>query len=235
MRGQIWETRPLEFWAKAKELRAGWQKSIESKDLVVGQGNTYFVDWQAAFPAIKIIEDNPAGAMIANKNPPFARNAGWQAKSGAGAARFAATRTTAGAPQFLGCDDNGNPIPPESSSALPMRVRPAIPARAAGQGFFPVPQWMADQTIYFGPYDAERNASMMEHKCLVHPRQINDIERVFGQKFDDEKLVDLIRATSERPRTMPLEISILMATTKPDPPLGQRSVFRVHDRRADQD
>ena len=44
MKGQIWETRPLEFWAKAKELRAGWQKSIESKEKVVGQGNAYFVD-----------------------------------------------------------------------------------------------------------------------------------------------------------------------------------------------
>ena len=31
MKGQIWETRPLEFWEKAKELRAGWQKSIESR------------------------------------------------------------------------------------------------------------------------------------------------------------------------------------------------------------
>jgi hypothetical protein len=57
-KGQIWETRPLEFWAKAKELRAGWQKSIESKEKVVGQGNTggFGMDWSAGFPALTIIE-----------------------------------------------------------------------------------------------------------------------------------------------------------------------------------
>ena len=57
-KGQLWETRPLEFWAKAKELRAGWQKSIESKEKVVGQGNTFDLnfDWQQAFPALTVID-----------------------------------------------------------------------------------------------------------------------------------------------------------------------------------
>ncbi|MDR0468985.1 MAG: hypothetical protein LBH09_03320, partial [Peptococcaceae bacterium] len=60
-KGQLWETRPLEFWDKAKELRAGWQKSIESKEKVVGQGNTgeLLFDWTSGFPALTIIEDNP--------------------------------------------------------------------------------------------------------------------------------------------------------------------------------
>ncbi len=31
MKGQLWETRPLEFWAKAKELRAGWQDSMRAR------------------------------------------------------------------------------------------------------------------------------------------------------------------------------------------------------------
>ena len=53
MKGQLWETRPLDFWAKAKELRASWQDSMGDEHLVVGQGNTYFCDWPSAFPAFR--------------------------------------------------------------------------------------------------------------------------------------------------------------------------------------
>jgi hypothetical protein len=68
--GQIWETRPLEFWNKAKELRAGWEQSAESRENVVGQGNA---QWAAAFPAVTVIEDNPRGSTIAAKDMVFAR------------------------------------------------------------------------------------------------------------------------------------------------------------------
>ena len=50
--GQLWETRPLEFWKKAKELRASWQDT-SNDNVILGQGNVYFCDWQAAFPAIR--------------------------------------------------------------------------------------------------------------------------------------------------------------------------------------
>ena len=52
-KSQLWETKPLEFWGFAKELRAGWQKSIESKENVVGQGNAsneISFDFSRAFP-----------------------------------------------------------------------------------------------------------------------------------------------------------------------------------------
>ena len=76
-KGQLWETKPLDFWNKAKELRAGWQKSIETTEMLVGQGSTGDLkfDWTPAFPAIKIIEDNPVGSMMQYKDEPFARKA----------------------------------------------------------------------------------------------------------------------------------------------------------------
>ena len=73
MKGQLWETRPLDFWAKAKELRASWQNDMSNPDLVVGQGNTYFCDWPSAFPAFRAFEDNPNGSMISSKSSPHAR------------------------------------------------------------------------------------------------------------------------------------------------------------------
>ena len=74
MKGQLWDTKPLEFWAKAKEMRAKWEKSIDDQDMVLGQGNTGFgVDWARAFPALTVIEDNPAGSTIAHRDMEFAR------------------------------------------------------------------------------------------------------------------------------------------------------------------
>jgi hypothetical protein len=92
MKGQIWETRPLEFWAKAKELRAEWQASSGDEIKVIGQGNCYpyLIDWAACFPGIVPLEDNPGGAMIQAKDSPFARKCRWPRKPGAGAGRSAA-------------------------------------------------------------------------------------------------------------------------------------------------
>jgi hypothetical protein len=70
VKGQIWETRPLEFWNKAKELRAEWEQSAESVEKVVGQGHGA---WAGAFPALTIVEDNPRGSTIAAKDMAFAR------------------------------------------------------------------------------------------------------------------------------------------------------------------
>ena len=73
MSKQRWETKPLEVWNKAKEMRAKWQKSIDtasSERVLLAQGN---VQWSIGFPALRVIEDNPVGAMMANKSDEFAR------------------------------------------------------------------------------------------------------------------------------------------------------------------
>ncbi len=57
---------------------------------------------------------------------------------------------------------------------------------------------------------------MNEHRAYCTLRQLNDIERIFGQKFDDEKFIELIRS-SHYMREYQMQISRLMAQTKPTP------------------
>jgi hypothetical protein len=59
MKGQIYETRPLEIWAKAKELRAKWQNSISNEKGLLAHGNTGDFEWRDGFSNLTIIEDNP--------------------------------------------------------------------------------------------------------------------------------------------------------------------------------
>ncbi len=75
MKGQRWETRPLDSWAKAKEMRAKFEKAVrdsQKEHVLLAQGGMWAV-WSFAFPAIRVVEDNPLGAMMAFQSDKFAR------------------------------------------------------------------------------------------------------------------------------------------------------------------
>ena len=230
MANQLWETRPLEFWAKAKELRAGWQKSIESKEKVVGQGNcggdTSF-DWSQAFPALTIIEDNPVGAMMQNKSDPYARKARLASEVRGWGREICGYQGNCWGGQFLGYIEDETPWP-RRKLVVPM---PCVCDQHAKRGqqardFENMPQWMADRLIYFGGYDAEREKPMMEHKIYCNLRIINDVERIFGQRFEDEKVEELMNANKAR-SDYSREISWLMARTIPSP-LSVKDLYSVY-------
>jgi benzoyl-CoA reductase subunit B len=217
LKEQVWETRPLECWAKAKELRAEWQANIAKDDKIVGQGNTYFVDWQEAFPAIRIVEDNPAGSMIQAKSSPFARKCRLASEIRGWGREICGYHGNIWGSQFLGYDENDAPFA-RRHFVVPF---PCVCDSHAKRGqqvrdLEPVPQWMSDQCMYLGPRDEDREEAMNEHKAYCTLRQINDIERVFGQKFDDEKMVEMIHSGHVE-RECRSEISRLMAQTVPAP------------------
>jgi benzoyl-CoA reductase/2-hydroxyglutaryl-CoA dehydratase subunit BcrC/BadD/HgdB len=216
-KGQLWETRPLDCWKKAKELRAEWQSNIDKADKIVGQGNTYFVDWQEAFPAIRIVEDNPAGAMIASQSSPFARKCRLACERTGWGREICGYHGNIWGSQFLGYQVDGSPFP-KRHFVVPF---PCVCDSHAKRGqqvrdFENVPQWMMDQNMYLGPRDEEREVAMNEHKAFCTLKNINDMERIFGQKFDDEKMVELIRSSGIM-REYQKQITEIMAKTKPTP------------------
>lgn len=217
MNGQIWDTRPLEFWEKAKELRAKWEKSGDNPDTVVGQGNTSFiVDWQQAFPAITVIEDNPRGSTIAAKNLKEARSFRLASESRGWGREICGYHGVFWGQQFIGHQVDGEPFA-ERKFTVPF---PCVCDSHGKRGqqcrdFKPVPQWQDDFCMYLGPYDKEREKAMVEHRTYNIYKVINGIESIFGQKFDEEKMLELIR-TSREIKKYRQEIFTLMAH-KPAP------------------
>jgi benzoyl-CoA reductase subunit B len=227
-KGQLWETRPLDFWAKAKELRAKWQQSIENPDVVImGQGSTYMADYAACFPAVKPIEDNPAGSMIQVKDPAFARKCRLAGEIRGWGREICGYQNNLWGSQFLGYQDDGSPFPLRKF-VIPM---PCCCDQHTKRGqqcrdFSPVPQWMSDQCIYFGERDEEREEAMIEHRAYTFFKLINDMERIFGQKFDEERMVEVINARhmlSDYAR----DISVIMAETIPTP-LSVKDLYSVY-------
>ncbi|MDR0469876.1 MAG: 2-hydroxyacyl-CoA dehydratase [Peptococcaceae bacterium] len=223
-KGQLWETKPLEFWGKAKELRAGYDNSVLSDENIVGQGNW---DWAPAYPALTLIHDNPVGSMIQNKNEPFARKARLASEIRGWGREICGYQGNCWGTQFLGYLEDGTPWP-KRKLVVPM---PCVCDQHAKRGqqardFENMPQWMSDQCMYIGEYDEEREKPFLEHKAYANLRIVNDIERIFGQKCDDGKMVQILQSTSAF-QEYRREISYLMARTIPSP-LSVKDLYSVY-------
>lgn len=227
MKSQRWETRPLDFWQKAKELRASWQDSMSDENLMVGHGNTYFCDWPSAFPAFRAFEDNPNGAMISSKSSPHARKARLASEIRGWGREICGYQNNCWGEQFLGYTVDNEPFP-YRQFVIPFHCVCDQHAKRGQQArdFEAMPQWMEDQCMYLGPRDEKREEAMQEHRAYCNLRQLNDVERIFGQKCDDKKLTRLVRAQSlfeEYAR----EVSRLMAVTIPAP-LSVKELYSLY-------
>jgi benzoyl-CoA reductase subunit B len=192
---QIWKTAPLETWKKAKELRAKWQKSIAesavSETLLLAHGNTGTIDWRNGFRRkINVIEDNPVGAMMANKDEAFARKARQASEIRGWGREICGYVNNCWGAQFLGYTEDGTPFPFRDMS-VPF-PDPCDQHTKRGQqcmDLSPIPRWGDDWCMYLGERDPEREKEMIEHRVYNVLQLINDIERIYGIEFDDEAFV----------------------------------------------
>lgn len=194
MTKQIWETRPLEIWARAKELRAQWENSIEDNNFVVGQGQTGEVDWSSCFSHMTVIEDNPVGAKMASESDEFARVCRMAMETRGWGREICGYHLNCWGAQFIGHQRDGSEFP-FRDFVVPF---PCVCDQHAKRGqqcmdLSPVPRWQGDYPMYLGPRDEKREKEMIEHRVYGLLKEINDLERVFNQKFDDEKYAAEIR------------------------------------------
>jgi benzoyl-CoA reductase/2-hydroxyglutaryl-CoA dehydratase subunit BcrC/BadD/HgdB len=217
MKGQLYETRPLECWQLAKELRKKYDNSIGSRAVVLGQGNTSFtLDWQQAFPAVRVVEDNPVGAMIAQQDEPFARKARLASEIRGWGREICGYHNTCWGAQFLGRMADGKPFPKRQFTVpFPCVCDSHIKRGQQCRDFEPVSRWTNDFTMYTGEYDEKREEALLDHRNYNSLKQLNEMETVFGQKLDDEILFEMARA-GRQVKKYKVEISNFMRF-KPSP------------------
>ena len=226
-KGQLWETRPLEFWDKAKELRAQWQESSSDAQRVLGQGSTYDIDWAECFPAMNIVEDNPGGSMIQAKDSPFARKCRLASEVRGWGREICGYTNNLWGSMFLGREQDGQPFPLRKYVVfMPAECDQHTKRGQQCRDFAPVPGWQSDCTIYLGEDDAVRDEAFREHKAFCIFKQINDLERIFGQQFNDEKLSQMIEYSDEVIEYA-RDIIMLMGRTIPTP-LSVKDLYSVY-------
>jgi benzoyl-CoA reductase subunit B len=214
MSKQLWETKPLETWDRAKALRAKWQKSINNEDQLLAHGNTVEVDWSPGFDKyLKIVEDNPVGAFMASASPPFARQARLASEVRGWGRELCGYVNNCWGAQFLGQDLGGGPFP-YRDMCVPF---PDVCDQHTKRGqqcmdLSPIPRWGGDMPIYPGDRDPKRDAEMIEHRVYCNLKIIADIERIFGIEFDDERFIENLKMNQQL-RDYGLRISQLMTNT----------------------
>ena len=198
IKGQIWETKPLEVWKLAKEIRRSYDGAIAGKDKVLGQGMSSFtMDWSSAFPAIRIVEDNPVGAMMAAQDEPFARKARLASEVRGWGREICGYHNNCWGAQFLGHTSDGNPFPERQFNApFPCVCDSHIKRGQQCRDYKPIARWTTDFTMYIGERDESREEAMLEHRNYNTLKMLNEIEIVFGQKLDDEMLFEMARSYS---------------------------------------
>jgi benzoyl-CoA reductase subunit B len=194
MTKQLWETRPLEVWAKAKELRAKFEHSVGVKDKVLGQGQVYAGDWTVAFPAIRVIEDNVLGSTMASSSNEFARECRLSMEMRGWGREICGYHGNCWGAQFLGHMRDGSGFPYRDFVA----PFPDVCDQHAKRGqqpmdLSPIPRWQGDYPMYIGPRDAEREKALVDHRTYCLQKEIKDIERVFDQEFDNERYAEMAK------------------------------------------
>jgi benzoyl-CoA reductase subunit B len=185
--------------------------------VVLGQGNTSFtLDWQQAFPAIRVVEDNPVGAMIAQQDEPFARKARLASEIHGWGREICGYHNTCWGAQFLGRMADGKPFPKRQFTVpFPCVCDSHIKRGQQCRDFEPISRWTNDFTMYIGAYDEKREEALLDHRNYNSLKQLNEMETAFGQKLDDEILFEMARA-GRTVKKYKMEISNFMRF-KPSP------------------
>lgn len=226
MVAQKWETRPLDVWNKAKEMRAKWQKSIDEaaeEHVLLAQGNC---QWAGGFPALRVIEDNPVGAMMANKSSAFSRECRAAGEILGWGREICGYQLNCWGAMYLGYQMDGSRFPlRDMVIPFPDPCDQHTKRGQAPMDYSPIPRWQSDYPLYTGPRDPERDKPLVENVIGTTLDIIADIERIFGQKFDDEKFIQGMEL-GRRVREQAVEVCKLMQHVPA--PLSQKDLYSFY-------
>jgi benzoyl-CoA reductase subunit B len=95
----------------------------------------------------------------------------------------------------------------------------------APMDYSPIPRWQGNFPLYTGPRDPEREKALTEDKVQCTLKIIDDIERIYGQKFDDEKFVESMKL-SQKVRPYAQDVCRFMQNIPA--PLSQKDLYSFY-------
>ncbi|MBI4296084.1 MAG: 2-hydroxyacyl-CoA dehydratase [Chloroflexi bacterium] len=221
---QKWETRPLQCWNKAKEIRRKYDKSrveaeSQGKQLIDGMDASIF----AALGNLQSTMTNPLGAMMANRNPTFSRQCLAEGEcQGFGREICGYHREVFGS-MYLNRDLEGGTFPRRDIS-IPT---PAACDQHSKRGqpvadYFNIPRYQGEAPVYMGPDNPERNKVMIDHRVGEILEEMEWLEKITGRKFNDEIYIENVRSTI---RLKALAGDVYCLNQAIPAPLDQKSLY----------
>jgi benzoyl-CoA reductase subunit B len=219
-----WETRPLESWAKAKELRARFyqdEASATEQGMWLVEG--YNATMTAGIGNCHVVFCQPLGASIANEGNEFARQcrAATEAK-GYGRDLCGYMLNALGAMfnnrGLMGKEFHRRDFVLGGGNGCDMHLQHS---QIVGE-YFGIPHYFTDWVAYYGQENAERDQARTEYMVAQTLDQIEWLEKTTGKKFDDENFIE---TTKSGMRITALAGDTLLYQQNIPAPLDQKSLY----------
>jgi benzoyl-CoA reductase subunit B len=221
-----WETRPLQCWQKAKELRGKFyqdEKAAKDKGMYLVDGFDGTV--LAGIGNCHMVFCNPLGASIVAASNEFSRKCMAETEiRGYGREVCGYIRNAVGA-MFLNQGLLGGEFPARDFAVgMPGACDSHnIHPKVIGE-FYDIPVFMFDVTSFYGPTNSIREQARSEYLVRQMLDLIEWLEKVTGRKFDDEAYIETVKSGF---RIAALAGETLMYQQSIPAPLDQKSLYAI--------
>ncbi|MFC2010017.1 2-hydroxyacyl-CoA dehydratase [Chloroflexota bacterium] len=223
---RLWETRPLDSWQKAKELRQQfYQSEATAKEEKVWLVDGANATTTAGIGNCHVVFCQPLGASIAAENNEFARHCRAATEySGYGRDMCAYMLNALGA-MFLnrglmGREFHKRDFVMAGGNGCDMHLKHSqIVAE-----FLDVPHHFTDWVAYYGEEDAERDEARNEYIVTQALELIEWLEKTTGTKFDDENFIETAKSGM---RLQALRGDTIAYMQNIPTPLDQKSFYSI--------
>ena len=224
---QKWETRPLESWQKAKELRAKFYRDEANAHeqkvfLVEGSDATTL----AGIGNCHVVSSQPLGASIAVEGNEFSRKCRAATEAaGYGRDLCGYMLNTCGAMLsnrgLMGEEYHERDFVIEHSNGCDMRFKyPQVVSE-----YYGIPHFFPDWVAYYGEQNDERDEARVEYLVKQSLEMIDWLEEVTGKKFDDEQFIKTAKSSF---RIEALKGDTYLYQQNIPAPLDQKSIYSFY-------
>jgi benzoyl-CoA reductase subunit B len=224
-----WETRPLDCWNKAKELRQQFyqkeQNAKEQHTFVIGGGDSLGMGMMAGMPVCHFIHPNPLAAEMNNKSDSFPREcrAAFEAK-GYGHDWCGYMASYLGS-MMLNRSFRGGEFPRRDISVTGNDLCNFFFKHGQLESeYWDIPMHHEDSMVYYGEQDPERDKVLIEALVAQNLDLIEFLEKATGKKFDDEAYVE---SFTRGRRTGVLKAEVIETLQNIPAPLDEKSGYSL--------
>jgi hypothetical protein len=191
-----WETRPLDCWAKAKELRRNFEKDVgdtanKQEEIFVYGGHLGFVP---GFENLRTAVPSPQGMMCEWATPRYALECRAKAEQMGFGREICGYHLNVYGEIYFNRHYLGGPTP------KPKMITPAPAVCDHHQypykniaNYFKCAYAQASCQRYVGPIDPDREKGMREAYIQERMDILEQVKRVMGREFNEEKYVESVR------------------------------------------
>jgi benzoyl-CoA reductase subunit B len=226
---KIWETRPLDCWAKAKELRANFYQTErdaqKQRKILIGGGDGPQQRLGPGFGNIHLVHPHPEAASIANTSDAYAR----ECRAATEACGYG--RNLCGYQlDYIGAlltnrHFSGGEMPRRDLVAQGNDLCAMFPKLGQLEAeFWDVPEHHTDESGYYGEWSEEREKAKVEYMADQFSGMIEWMEKATGIRFNEEAQIENIK---RQWRMQALRGDVVETLTHVPTPLDQKSAYSL--------